>query len=141
MKTSQNNSNNKTKKFNRAKMVILLLVSSLSCLALYLQLSLHYLEFGSTIEVLFVFTPMLVFLCIMLIFIEDAKKAEIIARKEKEIQGWLDYSARLLGIVQESKTLVENMQKEIYGQDLSITKTISKTTQDLYKILSEGAPY
>ena len=134
MKTSQNNSNNKTEKFNRAKMVILLLVSSLSCLALYLQLSLHYLELGSTIEVLFVFTPMLVFLCIMLIFIEDAKKAEIIARKEKEIQGWLDYSARLLGIVQESKAHVESMQKKIHDKD----SVISKQMQDLYKILSDN---
>ena len=73
--------------------------------------------------------------------VQNKKKAEIIARKEKEIQGWLNYSARLLGIVQESKAPVESMQKDIDGQDLSITKTISKTTQDLYKILSEGAPY
>lgn len=135
MKTSQNNSN-KTERLNRAKILILLLVSCLSCLALFIILFLHSLELESTYEVLWIFVPMLVFFCIILFVMEDINKREIISRKEKEIRKWLNYSARLFGIIQESKVCVENIQKKMSEKD----SLISKEMQDLYKTLSGNKP-
>lgn len=132
METSQNNNN--TKKLDRTKMVILLLVSSLSCLALYLYLSLLNPSPKNGLEILMTFTPMIVFFCITFFLMEDIKKAEIIARKEEESKMWFNESMRLFGIVQEAKAHAENMQKEMDGKD----PVISKTTQDLYRILSNN---
>jgi hypothetical protein len=67
---------------------------------------------------------------------EDINKREIISRKEKEIRKWLNYSARLFGIIQESKACVENIQEKISEKD----SLISKEMQDLYKTLSGNKP-
>ena len=135
MKTSQNNSNNKTEKLDRAKMVILTIVPSLCCIVLHIHLLLNFRP-ENVLQVWLIFTPILVLLCIIFFLIENMKKRRIIARKEEESKMWFDESMRLFGIVQESKTHVENMQKEMDEKD----PAISKQMQDLYKILSGGKP-